>query len=235
MLALQRRAGNGIACIWVTDRADGDWSDLTGASNRGVTLLDQVHGNGVVRVVAPGDQHGTAADAAWTTEADAVMAVRVADCVPIALYGTGRGGQPGVAVLHAGWRGLLGGVVTSTTNALRRHGIGRLRAIIGPHICAQHYEFGEQDLAMLVSHFGAQVAGRTTWGTVSLDLGRTVRQSLEDCGVSVDTELHRCTASDTRYFSHRARGERNRSAVLITLRAASTRSALGEDRERYAP
>src|SRR5436305_1843266 len=61
---------------------------------------------------------------------------------------------PAVAVLHVGWRGLLGGIVASGVEAL---GDGRLAAAIGPGIGPYCYEVGEEVAAPFRERFGADV------------------------------------------------------------------------------
>ena len=217
MLTLHRRVGKGLARIVVTERADDDWATPNSLDKSHITLLRQVHGTELVRVSKPGDHVGACADGAWTTLRGATLAVRTADCVPIALYGTRSDHSAMVAAVHAGWRGLLAGVIDCASDELRKHGFSSLRAVVGPHICAQHYEFGADDLSAVVSEFGAQVCSRTAWGTRSLDLSATVRTALGRCGVAIDTELARCTATDMRYFSHRARAEQGRTALLVSI------------------
>ena len=224
MLTLRRRVGNGVARIVVTEQADGDWAAPHSLDKRDVTFLRQVHGTELVRVSKPGDHFGTCADGAWTTMRGATLAVRTADCVPIALYGIRSDHFAAVAAVHAGWRGLLAGVIDNASDELRKHGFASQRAVVGPHICARHYEFGADDLRAVVSEFGSRVCGRTAWGTRSLDLSATVRVALERCGVAIDTELARCTATDVRYFSHRARAERGRTALLVSIEAPDPRT-----------
>ena len=117
-------------------------------------------------------------------------------------------------------------MIDCASNEFRKHGFTSLRAVVGPHICAQHYEFGEDDLSAVVSEFGAQVCSRTAWGTRSLDLSATVRTARGRCGVAIDTELARCTATDMRYFSHRARAEQGRTALLVSIESTETGSRI---------
>ena len=187
-----------------------------------MTVLKQVHGRRVLKVEQPGDHLGTSADAAWTTMPGATLAVRTADCVPVALYGHDASGRAAVAAIHAGWRGLLAGVVEAALGELADHGFGHLRAIVGPHICSSHYEFGADDLAQAMAALGSGVAGTTAWGTPSLDLGEGTRLALRRGRAVVDAELGRCTASDARYFSHRSRAEQGRTALLVCLDGDTT-------------
>ncbi len=69
----------------------------------------------------------------------AVLAVLVADCLPVLL--AARDGSA-VAVAHAGWRGLAAGVLEATVGALAGH--GPLQAWLGPAIGPAHFEVGEE-------------------------------------------------------------------------------------------
>lgn len=217
MLTLRRRAGHHTARFSFSERSDGDCAPTDGSGSDPITVLSQVHGTHVVRVDQPADRRGACADAAWTTTPGAVLAVRTADCVPVALYGCDSRGHGAVAAVHAGWRGLLAGVVEAVLAALANHGFGHIRAVIGPHVCSSHYEFGAADLAQAMTSLGSSVAGTTAWGTPSLDLAQGMRLVLYRGGAAIDTELGRCTASDIRYFSHRARAEQGRTALLVCL------------------
>ncbi|WP_419915656.1 polyphenol oxidase family protein [Candidatus Poriferisodalis sp.] len=219
MLTLRRRCGNSLVCISVSERSDGDCAPTDGTAPGNVTVLRQVHGTRVVEVGQPGEHQGVSADAAWTWTPRATLAVRTADCVPIALYGTDAAGRGAVAAVHAGWRGLLDGVVAATCAELGRHGIRGLRAVVGPHICPQHYEFGADQLDAASEALGPSVSSTTKWGSPALDLGEAARLLLRRNGAVIDSEVGRCTAADERYFSHRARGEQGRTALLVCLEA----------------
>lgn len=217
MLTLRRRTGNRTARVSFSERSDGNCASVDGRFGAAMTVLRQVHGPDVVRVDQPGDRSGACADAAWTTTAGATLAVRTADCVPVALYGHDSSGRSAVAAVHAGWRGLLAGVVEATLAELAHHGIGHIRAVVGPHICSSHYEFGAVDLARAKTWGGPSVVATTAWDTPSLDLAEGMRLALRRGGAVIDSELGRCTASDTRYFSHRARAEQGRTALFVCL------------------
>ena len=79
-----------------------------------------MHGARVVTVREAGAGAGDEADAAVTTVTGAVLAVHTADCAPIALVADGGG----VAVAHAGWRGLADGVVAAAVDAAADRGRG---------------------------------------------------------------------------------------------------------------
>ncbi len=161
------------------------------------TWLRQVHAGRVVVVEVPGGGAGQEADAAVTAVSDAVLAVHAADCAPIALVAEGGA----VAVAHAGWRGLAAGVVAGAVDGLTALAAGPIRALVGPVIGPECYEFGEADLQPLRECLGDAVVGTTSWGTPALDLSAGVRAALDGCGVRDVTFLGGCTACGEEAFS----------------------------------
>ena len=181
------------------------------------TWLRQVHGADVVVVDRPGAHAGAEADAAVTDVPGAVLAVHTADCVPVLLAAEADGV---VGAAHAGWRGLVGGVLERTVGAMGRLGAGRITAHVGPHIRARCYAFGTDELEQVAARYGAEVRAETAWGTPALDLTVAARRALEPLGVEV-LDHGGCTACEPqRCFSHRARADAGRSAATIVLRDA---------------
>jgi polyphenol oxidase len=171
----------------------------------------QVHGATVVRVDGASPGSGTPADALVTTQADVALLVLTADCVPLALVAPGA-----VAAVHAGWRGLLAGVVESAVKAVRATGEVRVRGVIGPCISAARYEFGGDDIDRVAARLGATVRARTSGGAPALDLRAAVRGALGRAGVHDVTDVDVCTASSPDYFSYRRDRVTGRQALLVT-------------------
>jgi len=178
------------------------------------TWMRQAHGPEVVVVDGPGAGAGRAADAAVTVIAGAPIAVHTADCAPIALVApTG-----GVGVVHAGWRGLEAGVVAGAVRALRSVvGDERVDATLGPCIHPECYEFGAVDLDRVAGRFGPDVRARTATGRPALDLPLAVARALAELDVRLDTSASTCTGCDPRWWSHRARGDRSRQALVAWI------------------
>lgn len=210
------------------------------------TWLDQAHGSRVVTVTAPGAQRGVVADAAVTDVPQAVLVIRSADCAPLLFEGINRqrqpvdgfpdrvadgvadavvdgGGRPVLGVAHAGWRGLLDGVVHRTVDAMRGLGAESIVAWLGPCIGPECYEFGAEALEPLRSAFGPAVESRTAWGSLALDLPAAVEASVLGSGAAFGSRLTgwTCTACDARRrYSHRSRGEAERMALIAQICAA---------------
>lgn len=178
------------------------------------TWLRQVHGDRVVTVTEPGEHAGVEADAAVTTRPGAVLAVHTADCAPVLL--ASRDGSV-VGAAHAGWRGVVAGVLERTVQEMEDLGATGITARLGPHIRARCYEFGADELDRVVARYGGAVRGTTAWGTPALDVTAAVHAALG--AVDVDVVDHGgCTACEPdRLFSHRARGDRGRMAATICI------------------
>jgi len=166
------------------------------------TMAWQQHGGEVRRarpesIVAPGMRHDPC-DGLWSDEPGQAMLLLTADCLPIALARL-DGGRPAVAVLHAGWRGLLAGIVPAGVAAL---GSRLVSAAIGPAIGPCCYEVQEDVAGPMRAAFGLGLVrdGR-------LDLWTAADRALRAAGVVRVDRFDLCTACDPeRFFSHRRDG-----------------------------
>jgi len=175
------------------------------------TWLRQVHGDRVVVVDEPGGGAGQRADAAVTDRPGCALAILTADCAPVALIASD--GVVGVA--HAGWRGLVGGVLERTVQVMRAGGASDVRALLGPCIRPGCYEFGADDLAQVARRLGDGVRATTASGAPALDVPAAVRAALGRVGVVDVDDVGVCTACSPVHFSHRARRELGRQALVV--------------------
>jgi YfiH family protein len=203
-----------------SDRSDGDLApgsaDVDHRRQRVVDLpwtwLRQVHGNEVLLVDRPGGGAGSSADGAVTSVAGAALSVQVADCAPVAVLGTAA-----VGVAHAGWRGLVAGIVPAVVDAVRRLSPGPLRAIIGPCVRPPCYAFGRQELDDVAAVVGDGVRARTGTGAPALDLAAGVRSALGRAGVVRCDDVAVCTTCSPLHWSHRG-GDAERQSLVVWLR-----------------
>jgi YfiH family protein len=147
----------------------------------------QVHGATVVE----SDPDTVVEDDGQVTDRPGVAPiVLVADCVPIALVS-----PEAVGMVHAGWRGLAGGIVGEAVQRLRSLGAARIAAAVGPGAGPCCYEVGEE------VHAAFGTSGRT------VDLKAIARDRLEEAGVEEVHDSGLCTMCDSeRFFSHRRDG-----------------------------
>ncbi len=177
------------------------------------TWLRQVHGASVVRVAGPGDNAGATADAAVTAEAGTAIAVLTADCAPVALASA----EGVIGVAHAGWRGVVAGVLDATVGEMRSLGATEIEAVIGPCIHAGCYAFGADDLDTVAARLGDGVRATTAAGEPALDVPAAVRAALTSAGVDPTNiaDVDVCTACSRHHFSWRARAEQQRQAAVM--------------------
>jgi purine-nucleoside/S-methyl-5'-thioadenosine phosphorylase / adenosine deaminase len=177
--------------------------------------IRQVHGTTVLRVskatrpgtarsdpADPGRAEPPEADGQATATPGLAPLVLVADCLPIAVAGNGA-----VAMLHAGWRGLAGGVIAEGVGALCELGAGGgLAAAIGPGAGPCCYQVGEEVHAAFADHSDHNGHDdRFRRGRRNLDLKAIARAQLEQAGVATVHDLALCTicSDPALLFSHR--------------------------------
>lgn len=174
--------------------------------------LRQVHGTSVVHAARPAPAEPPEADAVVTAEPGLPLVVLTADCAPIALAS-----DTAVGAVHAGWPGLLGGVVEAAVEELRTLGSGPVRAVLGPCVHPERYEFGDADLARMVDRLGAGVASQTDARTPALDVPAAVRAALGRVGVDDVDDVDVCTSASPDHFSHRRDGTTGRQGLVVVL------------------
>jgi purine-nucleoside/S-methyl-5'-thioadenosine phosphorylase / adenosine deaminase len=151
------------------------------------------------------------ADALVSASSAMVLSVLTADCAPVAL------GAPEGAfgAVHAGWRGLLDGVVANAVAAMAELGASSVVAGVGPTIGPCCYEFSPADLDTVATSFGDEVRALSRRGRPALDLPGAVRGALARAGVPVVVDAASCTSCSVGWYSHRARDDSARQALFV--------------------
>jgi YfiH family protein len=182
--------------------------------------LSQVHGTTVVEADgAAGREAGAPApqaDAAVTRQAGRVLAVLVADCLPVLLA---RRDGAAVAVAHAGWRGLAAGVLEATIAAIGGAG-DDLLAWLGPAIGPARFEVGEEVRNAFCERDAPAAAAfaRNARGRWQCDLQQLARRRLSALGVRSIHGDPRCSYTHSEsFYSFRRDGVTGRMAALIWL------------------
>lgn len=146
-----------------------------------------------------------------------VCAVKVADCMPV-LFAARDGSAVGAA--HAGWRGLSGGVLEHTVDALRA-APEQLIAWMGPCIGPTAFEVGAEVRAAFVAHdslAALHFVPQETSGKFLCDLYAIARQRLQAIGVTDVTGGEHCTFSQPDlFFSHRRESITGRMAAFVWM------------------
>jgi YfiH family protein len=167
-----------------------------------LALARQVHGTG--RLHAPAGRSGVLGDGDIITadEPGPVLGILTADCAAVLLVG-GRG----IAVAHAGWRGLVAGVIESAVDA-----VAPVTATwIGPCIHACCYQVGPE----VIEAFRA--AGLPVAGPDRVDPSEASSFALRRAGVEHVVSADACTSCDPNYFSYRRDGVTGRQGAFLAL------------------
>lgn len=191
--------------------------------------LNQVHGTHVWVVdqdnSVQSQQAVPTADAAITTLPHMPLAIMTADCLPIVLVDH----QAGIlGVVHAGWRGLVQGVLQATWSAMRtlRPQMHHVMAWIGPGIGPTAFEVGEDVRqafieAHLIKHVSMDLFFKThpvhphKW---LANLPAMAQQHLIELGAHSVVSDSRCTYRDhQQFFSYRREGQTGRFATVAWL------------------
>lgn len=142
------------------------------------------------------------ADGLFTTGPGPVLAILAADCAPVALWG-----DRGVAIVHAGWRGLVAGVVGKGVER-----VGQVRAAwVGPAIKACCYEVGPEVVAAF------EEAGLPVTDARHVDPAEAAHAALEAAGVAQIAMTGVCTSCDRRFFSYRRDGVTGRHGAFVSF------------------
>jgi len=170
--------------------------------------LQQVHGNKVLSIGDPEDVLCLPrADGAFTDQVGTTLAVMTADCMPIFICSDD--GQE-IAAVHAGWRGLAGGIIESAFNKFQSRS---LNAYLGSTIGLCHYEVG-QEVKNSFPGSTAFVASRRN-GHWMFDMYEEAKNQFQSLGVKNITRSKHCTYCNENLFSYRREGKTGRFASLI--------------------
>jgi len=193
--------------------------------------LEQVHGIHVAEhpglVTAAGLP--PRADAAVAFEPGRVCVVMTADCLPV-VFVDRAGTRIGVA--HAGWRGLVGGVLEATVAALQAEP-DQLVAWLGPAIGPDAFEVGPEVREAFIARDGANEDAfvRNATGRFQADLYRLARRALARAGVHRVSGGGRCTQREAaEFFSFRRDG--GRTGRMATLAWLAPRTTAGSPADR---
>lgn len=188
-----------------------------------VHWLAQEHGTRIV-AASPDPVTPPTADGCWTSEPRLACAVLTADCLPVLLCSDD--GQT-VAAVHAGWRGLVAGVIEAAVQAFPAPPAA-LHAWLGPAIGPTAFEVGPEvrtaflDAALKegrdVEHEAGCFVAAAQPGHYLADLGGLARRRLAALGVSSVQADDRCTVGQPgRFFSFRRDGQTGRMAFLVFI------------------
>ena len=154
-----------------------------------------------------------AGDGLWTTTPALALAIATADCVPVVCGSPGR-----LAAIHAGWRGLVAGVLEATLERLPDP-LGPLEAWLGPAIGPCCYEVGHDVAARVVEASAEEVVRPGAGERPHLDLHRAAERQLRSLGVERIHRVAACTRchADVLWSYRSGAAQRGRNWTLTWL------------------
>lgn len=207
-LNLGDHVGDDPACVAANRQLLMEAAGVRAADAAALVNPKQVHGCEVLELgpelEASRAQAREGADGIVCTRAGVPVLLCFADCVPVIAAAPGGA----FAVLHAGWRGAIGGIPAKGLRALAQAAgcaEGECNVYIGPHIGPCCYETSQELLERFTAAFGPGCDA----GSRHLDLGAAVRTSLLRAGANPERIVHagRCTSCNSaELFSYRADG-----------------------------
>ena len=175
--------------------------------------LNQVHGTDVLTLPYSNQPHPSA-DAVYTNTSHQVCAIMTADCLPVLLC---NGSGTEVSAVHAGWKGLLSGVIENAIDKFSdKYG---MMAWLGPAIGPQSFEVGDEVRDAFISlDKNAKLAFIQTDTAWLANLYQLARLRLKNKGVDQITGGEYCTYSDPeRFYSYRRDVTTGRQATCIWI------------------
>ncbi|MEZ4392218.1 MAG: polyphenol oxidase family protein [Polyangiales bacterium] len=196
-------------------------ADDVGYDLDALRVCRQVHGAAVLDAPTRAECAAAEADAIVARAPGAAAGVRVADCAPILLADPRSGA---VAAVHAGWRGVVAGVLRAAVVCLAPARPAELLAALGPCIGACCFEVGDEvaDLLVAASSPDARVTRGAGRPHASLELA--LRWQLRAMGVAELDVVGGCTRCDpARWHSYRRDGAASgRAMAVIAARAPNS-------------
>tara|TARA_R100000306_G_scaffold62535_1_gene72598 strand:+ start:292276 stop:293097 length:822 start_codon:yes stop_codon:yes gene_type:complete len=190
--------------------------------------MKQVHGTRVIDAAGIAEEIPEA-DAAWVSAPGAAALVMTADCLPV-FFADQQGSV--AAVAHAGWRGLLDGILENTVASLPVNP-GNLLAWLGPAIAACHFEVGDEVRKAFLARAESatqrsEISGSFTRSPQQadkwmMDIYQVARIRLGAVGVKAVHGGGLCTVcDDDHFFSYRRDGVTGRMASVIYIKQSAT-------------
>jgi len=193
---------------------------ITGSAAPIMQWVQQVHGCTVYTAKNPTFTPSPQADAIYTTCSNLACVILTADCLPVLFCSTD--GQE-IAVAHAGWRGLCGGVLEATIASFKSQP-HQIMAWLGPAIGSCHFEVGDEVRAAFIQAAVPEDEAATHEAFTSAfkpgkwfaDLYQIARIRLITAGINQINGDCNCTfCGDSNFYSHRKKSPTGRFATLI--------------------
>ena len=177
-----------------------------------IQYMDQVHGNKLEKIFSHSSLPIDETDSLFSSTSNLALGVLTADCLPIALS---KNDGSEFAILHAGWKGLLSGVIESTLTSFTKD-CSDVSAWIGPSISQKNYEVGNDLYESFIDKDDGSESnfidkGHDKW---LFSLHGEAKRILRKYDINVDFSSE-CTFESESLFSYRRDQTENRILSII--------------------
>ena len=210
--------GKDVRCLMLTkefleNKTSGSINFLSKITRTPVQLMEQVHGVNIKTISTYLSEPVKKTDGIFTKSKDFALAVKTADCIPLAL--SSEDGSE-IALLHVGWKGLCSGIIEKF---LTKYSVERKKynAWIGPCISADNYEVGKEVFDSFyqsdpIAEINFKALGKKKW---KFDLRSEAARRLSDGNVNIRTSEHCTFKEEELYYSYRNNQSDKRMITLI--------------------
>ncbi len=210
--------GKDVRCLMLTkefleNKTSGSINFLSKITRTPVQLMEQVHGVNIKTISTYLSEPVKKTDGIFTKSKDFALAVKTADCIPLAL--SSEDGSE-IALLHVGWKGLCSGIIEKF---LTKYSVERKKynAWIGPCISADNYEVGKEVFDSFcksdpIAEINFKALGKNKW---KFDLRSEAARRLSDGNVNICTSEHCTFKEEELYYSYRNNQSDRRMITLI--------------------
>lgn len=183
--------------------------------------LEQIHSSRVINLARESSSSPITADGSLTNQSQQICTVMTADCLPLLV--TNQQGDT-VMALHAGWRGLAGGIIEQGISDFLQmsHCLPEeILVWLGPAIGPDAFEVGNEVREIFLADLACQQAfmpsprGEQKWMADIYQLARLKLQTLNIQNISGGTECTYANQSD--FFSYRRNGTTGRMVSMIWI------------------
>ncbi len=183
-------------------------------SFRGIPIqyMNQVHGKNLELISSHSLNPIESVDALFCSKSNLALAALSADCMPIALSNS-NGSE--FAIIHAGWKGLISGVIESSLSAFTNNHVN-LSAWIGPSISKENYEVGSDLLDAFLQKDKSSLDSFTKKNSKKwlFNLQGEAERILKKYNIKVQT-CNVCTYESESLYSYRKHKTDNRLVTII--------------------
>ncbi len=176
------------------------------------------HSNNVKIIDKNYNQYYKNTDALITKEKNIFLSVTTADCFPILIY------EPEaeiVAIIHAGWRGVVNNIISNTLEAMQKFSIdlNKIKIEVGPGISQKNFEFDYEEALKQFRQYDNHITSKDINNKVKINLKKIIYNQIMDYGINGGNIniSNICTFDNKNFFSARRCGDESFDAMIIII------------------